>query len=102
MFAGVTFCQAEASPEAERGVAVLEVGSNLDARHEQLALRDCLQLIGIPYLATTNVQEATRRPFVLIGGILLNTELSAPEREALYSYVEQGGVLLASQVQGNE
>jgi len=102
MFVGVTFCQAGASPKAEWGVAVLEVGSNLDARHEQLALRDCLQLIGIPYLATTNVQEATRRPLVFIGGILLNTELSAPEREVLYSYVEQGGVLLASQVQGNE
>ena len=101
-FASVALCQAGASPKPEWGVAVLEVGSKPDARHEQVALRDCLELIGIPYLATTDVQEAIRRPLVLIGGILLNTELSAPEREALYSYVEQGGVLLAAQVQGNE
>src|ERR1700730_3140247 len=102
LFAGITFCQAATSPTPMWGVAVLEVGSNPDARHEQLALRDCLELMGIPYLPTTNVQEATRRPLVFIGGILLNTELSAPERETLYAYVEHGGVLLATQVQGNE
>jgi len=101
-FAGITFCQGATSPTPTWGVAVLEVGSNPDARHEQVALRDCLELMGIPYLPTTNVQEATRRPLVFIGGILLNTELSAPERETLYAYVEHGGVLLATQVQGNE
>ena len=100
--AGVALCHAGTSPMPAWGVAVLEVGSNPDARHEQLALRDCLELMGIPYLVTANVQEATRRPLVFIGGILLNTGLTAPEREALYSYVEQGGVLLATQVQGNE
>ena len=86
----------------EWGVAVLEVGSSRDAHQEQLALRDCLELLGIPFLPTSDVQEATRRSLVLIGGILLNTQLSPPEREALYSYVEQGGVLLATQVQGNK
>jgi hypothetical protein len=58
--------------------------------------------MGIPFLVTSDVEEATRRPLVFIGGILLNTELSPGEREALYSYVEHGGVLLAAQVQGNE
>lgn len=98
---GTSF-QAVAAPRPEWGVAVLEVGSDLEARHEQVALRDCLELMGIPFLQTADVQEATRRPLVFIGGILLNTELSAPDREALYSYVEHGGVLLAAQVQGNE
>jgi hypothetical protein len=96
------FCQSGAAPKPEWGVAVLEVGSDLEARHEQVALRDCLELMGIPFLQTADVQEATRRPLVFIGGILLNTELSAPERETLYAYVEHGGVLLATQVQGNE
>jgi hypothetical protein len=94
--------QANATPMPEWGVSVLEVGSDLEARHEQVALRDCLELMGIPYLPTTSVQEATRRQLVFIGGILLNTELSAAERETLYAYVERGGVLLATQVQGNE
>jgi peptidoglycan/xylan/chitin deacetylase (PgdA/CDA1 family) len=96
------FCQARAESKPEWGVAMLEVGSSLEARHEQVALRDCLDLMGIPFLQTADVQEATRRPLVFIGGILLNTEMGAPEREALYAYVEHGGVLLATQVQGNE
>lgn len=97
-----TFCRGATPPTAEWGVAVLEVGSTPDARQEQVALRDCLELMGIPFLRTTDVQQATRRPLVFIGGILLNTELSPPEREALYAYVEHGGVLLATQVQGNQ
>ncbi len=85
----------------EWGVAVLEVGSSADARQEQQALRNSLEVVGIPYLATADVKEAVRRSLVLIGGILLNTEMTGPEREILYSYVERGGVLLATQVQGN-
>jgi peptidoglycan/xylan/chitin deacetylase (PgdA/CDA1 family) len=102
LLASGTFFHAGASTMPAWGVAVLEVGSSLEARHEQIALRDCLELMGIPFLPTSDVQEAMRRPLVFIGGILLNTELSAPEREALYAYVEHGGVLLATQVQGNE
>jgi len=92
---------ARAEAPAEWGVAVLEIGATPDARQEQLALRNCLELIGIPYLATADVGTAVRRPLVLVGGIPLNTQLSPAEREALYAYVERGGVLLASQVQGN-
>jgi peptidoglycan/xylan/chitin deacetylase (PgdA/CDA1 family) len=86
----------------EWGVAVLEVGSSRDARQEQLALRDCLELLGIPFHRTSDVGAATRRPLILIGGILLNTQLTPAEREALYAYVERGGVVLATQVQGNK
>jgi len=90
------------APAPEWGVAVLEVGSSRDALQEQLALRDCLDLLGIPFLATSDVAVATRRPLVLIGGILLNTQLTPAERETLYAYVERGGVVLATQVQGNK
>jgi peptidoglycan/xylan/chitin deacetylase (PgdA/CDA1 family) len=90
-----------APPSAGWGVSVLEVGSSRGAIHEQLALRDSLELMGIPYQATSRIEEAVRRPLMLIGGLMLNTELSPDEREALYKYVERGGVLLATQVQGN-
>lgn len=90
-----------ASPAPEWGVAVLEVGSGPDARQEQLALRDCLELLGIPYLATTDVEQATRRRLVLTGGALLNSGLNPSQREQLYAYVERGGVLLSTQVQGS-
>lgn len=94
-------CLGAAQPAPEWGLAVLEVGSSKDARQEQLALRNCLELLGIPFVATTDVEEAVRRPFVVTGGILFNTELTPNEREVLYAYVERGGVLLATQVQGN-
>ncbi len=94
-------CLGAAQPAPEWGMAVLEVGSSKDARQEQLALRNCLELLGIPFVATTDVEEAVRRPFVVTGGILFNTELTPNEREVLYAYVERGGVLLATQVQGN-
>src|SRR5256886_17450485 len=80
----------------------LEVGSSRDALQEQLALRDCLELLGIPFLATSDVAVATRRPLVLIGGILLNTQLTPPERETLYAYVERGGGVVASPGQENK
>ena len=86
---------------SEWGVAVLEVGSSPDALQEQLALRDCLELLGIPYLDTTDVNQAVRHPLVLTGGGLLNASLNPTQREALYAFVERGGVLLSTQVQGN-
>src|SRR4030042_479308 len=90
-----------AFPTTEWGVSVLEVGRSRDAVQEQEALRDSLELMGIPSRATSSVNAASLRPLMLIGGLLLNTELSPPDREALYSYVERGGILLATQVQGN-
>jgi peptidoglycan/xylan/chitin deacetylase (PgdA/CDA1 family) len=86
---------------AQWGVSVLEVGSSREAIQEQEALRDSLELMGIPYQATSSVEQAALRPLLLIGGLMLNTELSPSEREALYSFVERGGILLATQVQGN-
>jgi len=94
-------CNAAPRPQYTWGVAVLEAGTSPDARQEQLAVRDCLELMGIPFVATTNVQEAVRRPLVLLSGVLTNRELTPGDREVLYAYVERGGVLLATQVQGN-
>jgi peptidoglycan/xylan/chitin deacetylase (PgdA/CDA1 family) len=92
---------AKPTPRFEWGVAVLEAGRSADARKEQLALRDCLELQGIPFLTTRSVQQAVRRPLVLIGGVLTNRDFTPAEREVLYAYVERGGVVLATQVQGN-
>ena len=91
-----------ASSALEWGVAMLEVGSSREAAGERVALRGALELMGIPFRATSSVQDATRHSLVLVGGLLHNTELAPQEREALYAYVERGGVLLATQVQGNK
>jgi peptidoglycan/xylan/chitin deacetylase (PgdA/CDA1 family) len=91
---------AKPAPQSEWGVAVLEAGQSADARQEQLALRDCLELVGIPFVATRSLQQAVRWPLVLVSGVLTNREFTATEREVLYGYVERGGVLLATEVQG--
>ncbi|HYK91547.1 MAG TPA: polysaccharide deacetylase family protein [Acidobacteriota bacterium] len=91
-----------ATQRTEWGVALLEVGSSRDALQEQYALRDSLDLMGIPYRATRVVEEAARHRLVLIGGLMLNTQLSPAQREVLYGFVERGGVLLATQVQGSQ
>ncbi|HEX4602100.1 MAG TPA: polysaccharide deacetylase family protein [Gemmatimonadales bacterium] len=94
-------CGGQSALPSQWGVAVLDVGVSTDARQEQLAVHDCLELVGIPFLATRSVAQAVRRPLVVIGGILANSLLTAGEREALYAYVERGGVVLATQVQGS-
>jgi peptidoglycan/xylan/chitin deacetylase (PgdA/CDA1 family) len=92
----------KAAQRTEWGVALLEVGSSRDAMQEQYALRDSLELMGIPYRATRDVEEAARHPLVLIGGLMLNTQLAPVQREVLCGFVERGGVLLATQVQGSQ
>ncbi len=94
--------RASAVQGMEWGVAVLELGSSPDARQEQYALRDSLELMGIPYRATSDVGDAVRRPLLLVGGQMLNGRLSPAQRELLHVYVERGGILLAAQVQGSQ
>ncbi|HEX2646733.1 MAG TPA: polysaccharide deacetylase family protein, partial [Candidatus Dormibacteraeota bacterium] len=92
---------AELPAQSTWGVAVLEAGDSPDAHQEQLAVRDCLALVGVPFVATRDVAHAVRRPFVVIAGGLTNRDFTSTEREALYAYVERGGVVLATQVEGN-
>ena len=94
-------CQASSRLEFDWGLAVLNIGTSEDARQEQLAVRNALLILGIPFVVTNDVDAATRRAVVIVGGILFNTELTPPERESLYAYVEQGGILFATQVKGN-
>ncbi len=93
--------QASSEAEFEWGMAVLNIGQSVDAHQEQLAVQNALRILGIPFLATSDVDKAVRRAVVIVGGVPFNTELTPAERESLYAYVEQGGVLFATQVNGN-
>ncbi len=92
---------AHQTPPGAWGVAVLETGTSADAHQEQLAVRDCLELVGIPFIVTQSVVQAVRRPLVILSGGLTNRGFTPAERELLYRYVERGGVLFATEVQGN-
>jgi peptidoglycan/xylan/chitin deacetylase (PgdA/CDA1 family) len=90
------------SPPAKRGsfVAVLAV-SEKDGS-EVTALESDLEMLGVPYETTFAVKAAVRAPMVVLAGTLSNASLSPADRERLYSYVESGGVLFATHVQGSQ
>ena len=86
--------------EREWGVVVLELGNLDDDLQEHLALRKCLNLLGIPYRTTEEAREAVKYQLVLISGVLRN-DVSPDDRESLYGFVERGGTLFATQVHGS-
>src|SRR5882762_6518864 len=90
------------SPPAQRDsyVAVLAV-SEKDGS-EVTALESDLEMLGVPYETTHAVNAAVRAPMVVLAGTLTNASLSPADRERLYSYVESGGVLFATHVQGSQ
>jgi len=90
------------SPPAEHDsfVAVLAV-SEKDGS-EVTALESDLEMLGVPYETTHAVNAAVRAPMVVLAGTLTNASLSPADRERLYSYVESGGVLFATHVQGSQ
>jgi len=69
---------------------------------EVTALESDLEMLGVPYETTHAVNTAIRAPMVVLAGTLTNTGLSPAARERLYAYVESGGVLFATHVQGSQ
>jgi hypothetical protein len=81
-------------------VAVLPVSSH-DAS-EVIAVETDLEMLGIPFETAASVDRAVKAPMLVVAGTLANTALSPADRERLYSFVEAGGVLFATQVQGSQ
>ncbi|PYT23019.1 MAG: hypothetical protein DMG57_33170 [Acidobacteria bacterium] len=82
------------------GVAVLQVAARDTS--EVTAAESDLEMLGVPYETTASVVSAIRSPMVIIAGAMTNTAFSPASRELLYSFVERGGVLFATHVQGNQ
>ena len=81
-------------------VAVLPV-SETDA-NEVTAVENDLEMLGVPYEISHKLADAVRSPMVILAGTLTNVALPPAERERLYRYVETGGVLFATHVQGGQ
>jgi len=69
---------------------------------EVTAVENDLEMLGVPYETTQDVAHAARAPMVILAGTLNNTTLEPAGRELLYRYVETGGVLFATHVQGDQ
>jgi len=81
-------------------VAVLAVSEKFSS--EITAVESDLEMLGVPYETTKNLAGAIRSPMVILAGTLTNVTLEPKQRELLYRYVETGGVLFATHVQGDQ
>ena len=70
--------------------------------NEATAIECNLEMLGVPFETTTDVPRALRAQVVVLAGTLTNTAFSPADRERLYAYVDSGGVVLATHVQGNQ
>ena len=90
------------SPPAKHDSVVAVLAVSEKDGSEVTALESDLEMLGVPYETTHAVNAAMRAPMVVLAGTLSNASLSPVDRERLYSYVESGGVLFATHVQGSQ
>jgi len=69
---------------------------------EESAARRALQAMGIPYDLVPVSKLQSRYPVAILPGPLYNHSLSPVEREAVHAFVSNGGLLLATQVEGSD
>ena len=93
----------QAAPSVASKIAILNVcARNGELATEVVAFRQVLDALGIAYVVTPNVQDASKYGLVLVAGSLWNATLSAREFNDLSTYVESGGALVASGGQGSK
>ncbi|MDX1512987.1 MAG: hypothetical protein R3174_04515 [Gammaproteobacteria bacterium] len=66
---------------------------------EAEAIEHALAAVGVPYERMVGPESAFEGPLVVLAGSLTEGALAPADRERLHRYVEQGGVLLVTQVQ---
>ncbi len=97
----LSFAFGSSPPEKHSSfIAVLALSDKDDS--EVTALENDLEMLGVPYETTHTANVAVRAPMVVLAGTLANTSLTPADRERLYAYVESGGVLFATHVQGSQ
>ena len=69
---------------------------------EVTAVESDLEMLGVPYETTHHFADISHAPMVILAGTLTNVALAPADREMLYRYVEWGGLLVATHVQGDQ
>jgi peptidoglycan/xylan/chitin deacetylase (PgdA/CDA1 family) len=84
-------------------VMILDLSArNKTGNTELAALEHCFDIFAIQYSVTQSVDTASASPLVFTAGDLRNTTFAPAELQKLYSYVENGGVLISQVVIGNK
>ena len=82
---------------------ILDLSSrNRTGSTELTALKHCFDIFAIQYTITDNLAAASGAAVIFTAGDLRNTTFSPSELQQLYSYVENGGVLVSQVVIGNK
>lgn len=77
-------------------------GRNKTGNSELVALKHCFDIFAIQYTITENINTASSAPVIYTAGDLRNTTFTPQELQQIYSYVENGGVLVSQVVIGNK
>ncbi len=75
---------------------------NKAAYTEVNAVKHSLDILGILYFETEDVNTAIENPFIIMAGDIRNTTLTPGEQEKIFGFVESGGTLFAPVVTGNK
>jgi peptidoglycan/xylan/chitin deacetylase (PgdA/CDA1 family) len=90
------------TPPARLSPAVAVLALSAKDASEVTAIETNFEMLGVPYETTHTASVAVRAHMVVLAGALTNIALSAADRERLYRFVESGGVLFATHVQGDQ
>lgn len=90
------------TPNTHRAVILDLSARNRTGSTELAALTHCFDIFAIEYTVTDSIDAASSSPVVFTAGDLRNTTFSPADLQKLYSYVENGGVLVSQVVIGNK
>ena len=95
-------CARKDEPLHRVEAAILDLTARNNAPYvETFALEHTFDILGLPYIVTDDIKEATGYKVVYTGGMLNNPTLTPEEADLLYDFVDSGGVLVSSVVLGN-
>ena len=93
-----------AAQNTQRAIAILDLSvrnsETNDAR--MLSVKHIMKVVGIPFVITQNVEEASAYSMIFCSSLLENYTFTSGEKDSLSIYVENGGILFAPRIQDEE
>jgi hypothetical protein len=95
--------QANTDSEVKKEVALLDLtGRNASSNTSTKSLKQAMEIMGIPYSLTTDVNTALSSPFIFTTSYINSGTLTDGEKVLLTAYVNNGGTLISTSLSDNE
>ncbi|HLC83196.1 MAG TPA: hypothetical protein VJI69_05160, partial [Bacteroidia bacterium] len=90
----------DSSSIKKRTIAILDLTArNMEANDGELfSAKHILKVAGLPYIITTNVNTAIKYGVVIPSSRLTDSVFTSAEYDSIYSYVNNGGILISAGV----